>query len=95
MRDRPTPATAGQDLAVAIPLHMGAVLVYRHIFAFRLTRGFLPVYVEMAFTHLDMVTGQPDDALDIVDRRILREAEDRHVATVGRMVEDPPLEQVG
>jgi hypothetical protein len=46
----------------------------------------LAVQVEDVVLHLDAVVRQADDALDVVDVRVVRQGEDDDVAAVGRLL---------
>ncbi len=55
----------------------------------------LAVDVEDTMDHLDAITGQTDNALDIIDAILRRFLEDHNVTASGGMPEDPPIGQPG
>ena len=76
-----------QRLAIALDALNRAVVVGDEIVdALALDR--LAVDVEHAVDHLDAVAGQADDALDVVDRVVLGQAEHDHVAALDRLTDN-------
>ena len=70
-----------QRLAVALDaLHDAVVVGDEVVDALALDRR--AVDVEHAVDHLDLVAGQPDDALDVVDGVVLRQPEHHDVAAL-------------